>query len=96
MAIPFLPAELISPIFIILPKPQFPASDPTNCTILLNRTSKERGICQVKAEKLSTFDVEAPRNNGAENYHAKLKSIIKSPHPTIWNFLTILNEVIAE
>ena len=30
-------------------------------------------------------------NNAAESYHAKLKSIIKTPHPRIWNFPTTLN-----
>lgn len=35
-------------------------------------------------------------NNSKERYHAKLKAIIKTSHPRIWTFITILNEIIQD
>ena len=35
-------------------------------------------------------------NNGAENYHGRLKSLIKCSKPRIWNFLDTLNEIILD
>ena len=47
-------------------------------------------------EELSLFEVDVATNNGEESYHAKLKTIIKTHRPRIWNFMEILNNVIDD
>ena len=62
----------------------------------LKRYFNKRWLCQVKPEELSIFEAKSTTNNGAESYHAKLKAIIQIGHPRIWNFLTILNQIIMD
>ena len=57
---------------------------------------KKRWITQIDPEELSIYEAGITTNNAAESYHAKLKSIIKTPHPRIWNFLTTLNNLIED
>ena len=57
---------------------------------------KRRWLLQTTPEELSIYEAKATTNNGTESYHAKLKSIIKISHPRIWNFMTTLNDIIAD
>ena len=49
-----------------------------------------------RSRELSVFDTQAATNNAAESYHAKLKVIVKTSHPRIWNFLSTLNNIIED
>ena len=51
---------------------------------------------EITSEELSIHEAKVTTNNGAESYHAKLKSIIKISHPRIWNFMTVLNDIVAD
>ena len=68
-------------------------------TVLLTafpRYIQKYWLTQNKPDELSIFDLKNGTNNGAECYHSVLKSVINSSHPRIWNFMTILNELIAD
>ena len=49
-----------------------------------------------RSEELSVFDTQATTNKAPESYHAKLRAIVKTSHPRIWNFLSALNTIIEE
>ena len=51
---------------------------------------------QYAPEELSNFDLEDVINNGAESYHAKLNSIIKTSHLRIWNLMIVLSNIISD
>ena len=51
---------------------------------------------QITPQELSIHEINIATNNGAESYHSKLKSIIRTSHPRIWTFLESLNEVIKD
>ena len=53
-------------------------------------------MAKIGPEELSIFNLDNVTNNAAESYHGKLKSIIKSSHPRIWNFMTVINDIIAD
>ena len=57
---------------------------------------KKQWLTKIGPKELSIFNLDNVTNNAAESYHAKLKFIIKSSHPRIWNFLTGINEIIAD
>ena len=42
---------------------------------------KKQWITHTNPEELSMFEVDVATNNGAESYHAILKTIIKTHHP---------------
>ena len=95
MAIPFLPASLIRATYAFLQ-----VQDLTNLESgkleQIRKYFKKRWITQIDPEELSIYEAGITTNNAAESYHAKLKSIIKTPHPRIWNFLTTLNNIIED
>ena len=96
MAIPFLPSTLIQPTYSLLNSPTtLTDTDRVNLD-KLKRYFTKRWLCQVSPEELSVFDIKSTTNNGAESYHAKLKTRIQAGHPRIWKFLTVLNEIIAD
>ena len=53
-------------------------------------------MAHISPEELSIYELNKSTNNAAESYHSKLKSIVKTCHPRIWTFMSILNEVIAD
>ena len=57
---------------------------------------KKQWLTKIGPEELSIFNLDNVTNNAAESYHAKLKFIIISSHSRIWNFLTVINEIIAD
>ena len=59
-------------------------------------TTKRQWIDKVPSEELSIWDQEMSTNNGAENYHGRLKSIIKTNKPRIWNFLDTMYGIILD
>ncbi|KAI6650563.1 hypothetical protein LOD99_7613 [Oopsacas minuta] len=95
MAIPFLPAELILPIYNLLQIPTLQQSQMKKLEVFLNYFEKQ-WLTKIGPEELSIFNLKYVTNNAAESYHGKLKSIIKSSHPRIWNFLTVINNIIAD
>ena len=95
MAIPFFSAELILPTYSLLQIPTLQQSQMTKLEVFLNYFKKQ-WLTKIGPEELSIFNLDNVTNNAAESYHAKLKLIIKSSHPRIWNFLTVINEIIAE
>ena len=92
MALPFLPASLINPTFLFFQVPDLSATQTIKMDKLV-KYFKRRWLHQITPEELSIYGAKAATNNGAESYHAKLKSIIKIPHPRIWNFMTTLNDI---
>ena len=89
---PFLPASLINPTFASY-----------RCRILkilkcqkLRSYCKNRWLNRICPEELSIYDIRIATNNGAESYHSKLKSIIRTSHPRIWTFMATLNAIIQD
>ena len=95
MAIPFLPADLIPPTYSLLQIPALQHSKTTKTETFLNYYKKQ-WLTKISPEKLSIFNLENVTNNAAESYHGKLKTIVKSNHPRIWNFMTAINDIIAD
>ena len=95
MAIPFLPASLISPTFQLIQLPDLPPTESMKLEKLV-KYFKRRWLRQITSEELSIHEAKVTTNNGAESHHAKLKSIIKISHPRIWNFMTVLNDIVAD
>ena len=95
MAVPFLPAELILPTYTLLQIPTLQQSQMDKLEVFLNYFKKQ-WLTKIGPEELSIFNLNNVTNNAAESYHGKLKSIIKSSHPRIWNFLTVINDIIAD
>ena len=96
MAIPFLPSPLISPTFNFLLIP----TSIQNVEMLklekLRNYCQKRWIRQISPEELSIYEINIATNNGAESYHSKLKSIIRTCHPRIWTFMEALNDIIQD
>ena len=85
MAIPFLPAELISSTYSLLQVPtRIQPSDRPKLDTFLKYFHKH-WLTAISSEELSIFRLEYGTNNGAESYHAQLKSAIKSSHSRIWS-----------
>ena len=96
MAIPFLPASLILPTFTFLESPTtLPVTEEIKVE-KLKKYFKKRWLGYINSEELSIFEAHCSTNNGAESYHSKLKRRVKCGHPRIWNFMTILNEIIMD
>ena len=96
MAIPFLPSTLIRPTYNLLNPPMTLGSAEKDNLDKLKRYFNKRWLCQVRPEELFIFEAKSTTNNGAESYHAKLKATVQTGHPRIWNFLTILNQIIMD
>ena len=96
MAIPFLPSTLIRPTYSLLDSPTTLTDTDMINLDKLKRYFAKRWLCQVSTEELSVFDTKSTTNNGAESYHAKLKTRVQTGHPRIWNFLAVLNEIIVD
>ena len=72
---------------------------PPNESVKLNKLLKyfqKRWLNQIDSVELSTYDSDVTTNNGAESYHAKFKAIIKTAHPRIYTFVSILNDIIGD
>ena len=95
MALPFLPASLINPTFTLLQTPNLENLVNTKLQ-KLKQYFRRRWLHQIRPEELSIFDLTITTNNGAESYHSKLKSIIRTSHPRIWTFLSTLNQIIQD
>ena len=95
MAIPFLPAPLITPTYSFLQLPTLESPEMIKLE-KLKKYFQKRWLTQVTPEELSIFDINITTNNAAESYHSKLKSIIKISHSRIWCFMKTLNEIIQD
>ena len=96
MAIPFLPSTLIQPTYNLISTPKT-LNDTEKANIdKLKRYFTNRWLGQVSSDELSIFDAKSTTNNGAESYHAKLKTRVQTIHPRIWSFLSVLNEIIVD
>ena len=95
MAMPFLPASLITPTYNFL---QLPTLENPEMIKLekLKKYFQKRWLTQITPEELSIFNINISTNNAAESYHSKIKSIIKIGHPRIWSFMKTLNEIIQD
>ena len=94
MAIPFSPASLIKPTFNFLQIPELENSEMLKLG-KLNSYCKKHWLNKLP-EELSIYDINISTNNGAESYHSKLKSIVRTGHPRIWTFISILNDIIQD
>ena len=54
---------------------------------------KKRWINQITPDELYIYEIKIATNNGAESYHSKLKSIIRTNNRRIWTFMETLNEI---
>ena len=95
MALPFLPSSIIRQTYALLKRPEFLLNESFKLNKLL-KYFKKRWLNQIDSEELSTYNSDVTTNNGAESYHAKLKAIIKTAHPRIWTFVSILNHIIED
>ena len=76
MSIPFLPAPLIIPTFNHIQVPELENSEGIKLE-KLKKYFKRRWINRFSPEELSINDLNIA-NNGAESYHSKLKSNIRT------------------
>ena len=90
MALPFLPPDEIQPTYeqittqnLNLEKHQMDSVEKLKLFV------RRRWINPVLPEELSVWHQKMATNNGAENYHGRLKSLIKCCKPRILNFLYI-------
>ena len=95
MGLPFLPSDLIVSTYSMLSIPKLVDTEMPKLDAFL-RYFKKYWLTQINPEELSIFDLDNGTNNGAEGYHARLKSVVRSSHPRIWNFMMILHELIAD
>ena len=95
MAIPFLPSDLIHSTYSVLELPSLQKEDKLKLDNFL-KYFKRYWLNQVTPSESSVFELENGTNNGAESYHARLKSLFKTAHPRIWKFMAILNDLIAD
>ena len=95
MALPFLPSSTIRQTYALLKKTELPPNESVKLNKLLKYFQK-RWLNQIDSVELSTYDSDVTTNNGAESYHAKFKAIIKTAHPRIWTFVSILNDIIGD
>ncbi|KAI6659877.1 hypothetical protein LOD99_14217 [Oopsacas minuta] len=95
MVIPFLPINLIRQTYTFLQVPHLTNLESGKLE-QLRKYFKKKWITQINPEELSIYEAEITANNAAESYHARLKSIIKTPHPRVWKFLKILKNMIED
>ena len=97
MSIPFLPAEQILSTYnqLELEDILLSADNMTKLTTLM-KYMRRQWIIGVPNNELSIFDCQHKTNNGAENYHSRLKRDIIVSHPRIWLFIEILNNTIQD
>ena len=95
MAITFLPPDLIRSTYSQLQVPPLHNNDGSKLKRIIGYFERQ-WLTKVLPEELSIFDIDKRTNNGAECYHRQLKGRIKCSHPRIWNFLSILNEIITD
>lgn len=95
MTLPFLPGDLIHSTHSFLQIPTLPQIEKLKLDAFL-KYFKRYWLTKVKPNELSIFELENGTNNGAESYHARLKSLFKSSHPQIWKFMDTFNDTIAD
>ena len=97
MSVPFLAAEQILSTYnqLGLEDILLSADNMTKITIL-KKYMRKQWLSGVPANELSIFDCKHKTNNGAENYHGRLKRDIIVSHPRIWLFIEILNNTIQD
>ena len=66
MAIPFLPASLISPTYLFIQTPDLSATEFMKMDKLV-KYFKRRWLLQTTPEELSIYEAKATTNNGAES-----------------------------
>ena len=96
MAIPFLTASLILSTFTSLESPTTLLVAEQIKVEKLKKYFKKRWLGYISPEELSIFDAHCSTNNGAGSYHSKIKVRVKCGHLRIWNFMTIVNEIIMD
>ena len=62
----------------------------------LKKYFTRRWLNQISPDVLSIYEASIATNNGAESYHSKLNSIIKTCHPRIWTFISNINNLIQD
>ena len=92
MAIPFLPASLITPTYSCLQLPM--VNDEEKNKLEKLQKYYKHWIRQITPAELTINEINFATNNAAESYHSKLKSIIRNTHPRIWTFMASLNNII--
>ena len=95
MALPFLPASLISPTFNLIATPSLDGSEALMVG-KLKKYIKKYWLTHISPEEFSIFELSISTDNGAESYHSKLKARIRTSHPLIWSFLSQLNDLIID
>ena len=97
LALPLLPPEEIEPTFNQLILLSLHVSTAQTSRIdLLKRYLKRTWIKNTSSIELSVYHAETTTNNGAESYHKKVKTYIKTPHPRIWSFIATLKNIIVD
>ena len=97
MALPFLPEDQIRPIYnhLNLEDVILTSENMNNFTIFKNYIRKQ-WINGIPSNELSVFNCRFRTNNGAENYHGRLKKDIVVAHPRIWLSVEVLNNTIQD
>ena len=95
MSLPFLVEEDIQPTYLTINLP----TDGLNGSELELINSFKKYFTKTWIDgsvSLSVFYYEINTNNGAESYHKSLQSCIKTNHPNIWKFMSLMNNVLSD
>ena len=63
---------------------------------IFKKYMRRQWINSIPSNELSIFNCQYRTNNGAENYHGKLKKDIVVAHTRIWFFVETLNNTIQD
>lgn len=97
MNLPFLPEESILPVFNLIGARSLNiVGENDHKYTKFKSYIRKQWIRRTPANELSIFSAIQTTNNGAEIYHAKLKSEVVVKQPRIWHFIQVLNNIIAD
>ena len=90
-----MPEALIYPTASLLQTPTVHHSERSKLE-KLQGFLKRRWLRQVTPQELTIYGLTSATNNADESYHSKIKSLVETPHPRIWNFLESISQKIED
>ena len=97
MTLLFLPEDQIISVFSQLEVRDLPLSEVhKNQYAIFKKYIRRQWIISIPKNELYIFNCQHITNNGAENYHCRLKKDIVVSHPRVWFFVEILNKTIQD
>ncbi len=97
MALPFLPENEIPGVVDSLFSEEHQVENSTK--VLLNKLKSyftHYWMGSVTPKHFSVFNFEHSTNNFCESFHSRLKARVKSHHPSVWTFMSHLNNFLTD